>query len=130
MSDLQLERSVLEAKERDELFAIALALGSQPAARTKKADLVSQILQVTGVEESTGPAIDKPRRPRARRATANAEGPAASDGAEQLELASASVNGNGHVAQALATDKSEEAGANGATATHAAGGPTANGDQA
>ena len=40
MSDLQLERSVLEAKERDELFAIALALGSQPVARTKKADLV------------------------------------------------------------------------------------------
>ena len=42
MSDLQLERSVLEAKERDELFAIALALGTTPAARTKKADLVSQ----------------------------------------------------------------------------------------
>ena len=51
MSDLQLERSVLEAKERDELFAIALALGTSPAARTKKADLVSHILQVTGVEE-------------------------------------------------------------------------------
>jgi hypothetical protein len=34
MSDLQLERSVLEAKERDELFAIALALGSSPPART------------------------------------------------------------------------------------------------
>jgi len=39
MSDLQLERSVLEAKERDELFAIALALGTSPAARTKKAGL-------------------------------------------------------------------------------------------
>ena len=40
MSDVQLERSVLEAKERDELFAIAVALGTSPAARTKKADLV------------------------------------------------------------------------------------------
>ena len=36
MSDLQLERSVLEAKERDELFAIALALGTTPAARTQE----------------------------------------------------------------------------------------------
>ena len=43
MSDLQLERSVLEAKERDELFAIAQALGSTPGPRTKKADLVSKI---------------------------------------------------------------------------------------
>ena len=56
MSDLQLERSVLEAKERDELFAIALALGASPAARTKKADLVSHILRVTGVEEDATPA--------------------------------------------------------------------------
>ena len=55
MSDLQLERSVLEAKERDELFAIALALGTTPAARTKKADLVSHILQVTGVEQEPPP---------------------------------------------------------------------------
>ena len=30
MSETQLERSVLEAKERDELFAIADALGAKP----------------------------------------------------------------------------------------------------
>ncbi|HTV11766.1 MAG TPA: transcription termination factor Rho [Acidimicrobiales bacterium] len=80
MSDLQLERSVLEAKERDELLAIAQALGSKPGPRTKKADLVSQILQVTGVEAAAAPA-DKPRRTRARKAVAQ-DGPA-----EQLELA-------------------------------------------
>ena len=72
MSDLQLERSVLEAKERDELFAIALALGASPAARTKKADLVSHILQVTGVEEDANPPAEKPRRARSRRAGATA----------------------------------------------------------
>jgi transcription termination factor Rho len=66
MSDLQLERSVLEAKERDELFAIAAALGESPPARTKKADLVSQILQVTGVESAPAPA-EKARRARTRR---------------------------------------------------------------
>ena len=70
MSDVQLERSVLEAKERDELFAIAVALGTSPAARTKKADLVSHILQVTGVEADAAPAADKPRRPRARKPAA------------------------------------------------------------
>ena len=36
MSDLQLERSVLEAKERDELFAIALALGASPIGTHQK----------------------------------------------------------------------------------------------
>ena len=89
MSDLQLERSVLEAKEREELFAIALALGSAPAARTKKADLVSKILQVTGVEEAA-PAPDKPRRTRTRRGAAQAEPLAApGDEGEQLALGGA-----------------------------------------
>ena len=83
MSDLQLERSVLEAKERDELFAIAAALGEKPTARTKKADLVSQILQVTGVEGTSAPA-EKPRRTRARRASAKED--AAGEVTEQLPL--------------------------------------------
>ncbi|HYA44586.1 MAG TPA: transcription termination factor Rho, partial [Acidimicrobiales bacterium] len=85
MSDLQLERSVLEAKERDELFAIAQALGSSPGPRTKKADLVSQILQLTGVEPAPEQA-EKPRRTRARKAAA--EGP------KQLELASSNGSGS------------------------------------
>jgi transcription termination factor Rho len=46
----QLERSVLEGKEREELHAIADAIGLKPASRTKKADLVTQILKATGVE--------------------------------------------------------------------------------
>ena len=88
MSDVQLERSVLEAKERDELFAIAVALGTSPAARTKKADLVSHILQVTGVEADAAPAADKPRRPRARKPAAGAgREPGRRGGATQLELA-------------------------------------------
>jgi len=86
----QLERSVLEGKERDELHAIADALGLKPASRTKKADLVDKILQVTGVAPSsngstngdTAPspngdganeiqsAEPKPKRPRARKAAA------------------------------------------------------------
>jgi transcription termination factor Rho len=94
MSDLQLERSVLEAKERDELFAIALALGTSPAARTKKADLVSHILQVTGVEQEPPPSTEKPRATRTRRTAAAASRETApAEGSEQLSLAA--TNGHG-----------------------------------
>jgi transcription termination factor Rho len=74
MSETQLERSVLEAKERDELLAIADALGAKPSARARNADLISQILQATGIEP---PAADvqspeKPRRGRPRKVAAPA----------------------------------------------------------
>ncbi len=115
MSDLQLERSVLEAKERDELFAIALALGASPAARTKKADLVSHILQVTGVEEdatpTAEPSAEKPRRARSRRAGPTGGQDAAGDSrSEQLELAST----NGHAAEEASPGQFDVPASNGA----------------
>ena len=45
----QLERSMLEAKERDELVSIAKALGGKPAARAKKATVIDLILELAGV---------------------------------------------------------------------------------
>jgi transcription termination factor Rho len=73
MSGTQLERSVLEAKEREELFAIADALGTKPTARAKKADLVTQILRATGVEDdAAGEEQPKPRRGRPRKAATSA----------------------------------------------------------
>jgi transcription termination factor Rho len=66
-----LERSVLEGKERDELTAIAEALGLKPAARATKTTLISQILKEAGVDTGED---DKPKRGRAR-ATANGEAP-------------------------------------------------------
>jgi transcription termination factor Rho len=72
MSETQLERSVLEAKEREELFAIADALGAKPGARAKKADLVSEILRATGIEPAaSAEVVEKPRRTRARKAVAD-----------------------------------------------------------
>jgi transcription termination factor Rho len=68
MSEPQLERSVLEAKEREELYAIADALGTKPGTRARKADLVAQILRATGVEVAEEPPAEKPRRTRARKA--------------------------------------------------------------
>jgi transcription termination factor Rho len=48
-ADQQLERSVLEGKERDELSAIAQAMSLKTTSRTKKADIIDQILHATGV---------------------------------------------------------------------------------
>src|SRR4030081_1334185 len=70
MSEPQLERSVLEAKEREELYAIADALGTKPGSRAKKSDLIAQILRATGVETDVAEPVDKPRRTRARKAAA------------------------------------------------------------
>jgi transcription termination factor Rho len=51
----ELERSVLERKERNELHVIAESLGLKPGSRTKKADLVDQILRATGVDVASEP---------------------------------------------------------------------------
>src|SRR5665213_2903214 len=54
-AEQQLERSVLEGKERDELHAIAQALSVKTTTRTKKADMIDGILKATGV--SVGSAV-------------------------------------------------------------------------
>jgi transcription termination factor Rho len=60
----QLERSVLERKERDELHAIAEAMSLKPGSRARKADIIDQILRATGVEVASsgdGAAGDGPQ---------------------------------------------------------------------
>jgi len=49
-AEQQLERSVLERKERDELRAIAQAMSLPTTSRSKKADIVDLILKAAGVE--------------------------------------------------------------------------------
>ena len=75
----QLERSVLEGKERDELHAIADAMGLKPTSRTSKANLVTKILQAAGIEV----ADDNGGAPAKRtRATKKAAASAGGNGAE------------------------------------------------
>ena len=92
-----LERSVLERKERDELHTIAEALGVKPGTRTKKADLIMQILVAAGVEprppEEAGD--DKPRR--ARRTTKNGEEAYGAAGHRAVGAEAAGSNGSGRV---------------------------------
>jgi transcription termination factor Rho len=111
MSETQLERSVLEAKERDELVAIADALGATPAARAKKSDLINQILRATGIEpETSEPEPAKPRRTRARKAVDKpAEAPEADTQLNGSDARTGSDARAGSEAQAgsLAQDGSE-----------------------
>ena len=111
----QLERSVLEGKERDELHAIAEALGTKPGSRTKKADLIDSILKATGVavgadEAANGSAepakARKPRTPRAKPAADTGQGsdgegaePGADAGGEPAVNGAASPSGAGSEAQ-------------------------------
>src|SRR6266542_1399320 len=69
-----LERSVLERKERDELAAIAEAMGVKAGARTSKANLIGQILREAGIETTE----EKPKR---------AAKPKAENGATKAEAA-------------------------------------------
>ena len=62
-----LEQSVLESKDKDQLLAIAKALGVKASARTKKSDIIDQIL------ESTGGAVGS-HQWRRRRATGGSRG--------------------------------------------------------
>ncbi len=65
----QLERSVLEKKDRDELQSIATAMGGKPGSRARKAEIVDMILELAGVEaggngeEPSGNGTKKPKAP-------------------------------------------------------------------
>jgi transcription termination factor Rho len=73
-----LERATLERKDREELVAIAQALGGKAPSRAKKADIVDIILELTGVSAGGGNAPEpdeapaKPA-PRTRKAAAAPE---------------------------------------------------------
>src|SRR5580698_3851232 len=76
-AEQQLERSVLEGKERDELHAIAQALSVKTNTRTKKADMIDGILKATGVSVDSPPA-DKGSSNGDATAAANSDGAALS----------------------------------------------------
>jgi transcription termination factor Rho len=74
-AEQQLERSVLERKEREELRAIADAMSLDTNSRSKKADIIDQILRAAGVDASGtggGNGATTPARPRTRASSARA----------------------------------------------------------
>jgi transcription termination factor Rho len=84
-----LEQSVLESKDKDQLLAIAKALGVKARTRTKKSDIIGQILETTGgVSHAT-----------------NGDTPAAPSGTAHATVNGAATNG---VAVADAPDEAVE----------------------
>jgi transcription termination factor Rho len=80
-AEQQLERSVLERKEREELRAIADAMALDTNSRSKKADIIDQILRAAGVDASGGDTAPStastngtttPARPRSRASSTRA----------------------------------------------------------
>ena len=51
-----LEQSMLESKDKDQLLAIAKALGLKAGPRTKKSEIIDLILETTGHGPSSDPA--------------------------------------------------------------------------
>ena len=69
-AEQQLERSVLERKEREELRAIAQAMSLDTNSRSKKADIIDQILRAAGVEVTEASANGGSAAPARARAAA------------------------------------------------------------
>ena len=58
-----LEQSVLENKDKDQLLAIAKALGLKATSRTKKSDIIDSILETTGSTPAPAAPARERRRP-------------------------------------------------------------------
>jgi len=81
-AEQQLERSVLERKERDELRAIAQAMSLDTNSRSKKADIIDQILRAAGVEVAAVNGAGAPGRARTTRRAGSNGSAGGGDGAD------------------------------------------------
>ncbi len=129
-AEQQLERSVLEGKERDELSAIAQAMSLKTTTRTKKADIIDQILDATGV--TSGPAGGEQSNGDAEPAGTNGTKPArrsrAAAAARGTADAASFVAGDGETGGAATADEVGGAAAETAPASVAPTEAATNGD--
>jgi transcription termination factor Rho len=123
-AEQQLERSMLEAKERDELQAIAQAMSLKTTSRTKKSDIIDRILEATGVTAGHNGHDGAPAARRERQAggpSAETNGSAGGEDTEPKVARAAQANGAPADAVAPAHDGAEGAGQHGAPAAVAVG---------
>ena len=96
MAEEQLERSVLDGKDREQLHTIAGAMGVRAATRMKKADLIDAILdaangnggEAAASADGKGKGGARARRVRSTKASAGDDDPIAALAAEEDALAS------------------------------------------
>ncbi len=105
-AEQQLERSVLERKEREELRAIAQAMSLDTNSRSKKADIIDQILQAAGVDVSASSASngEGPARTCARNGTRRSADAAETVDGTEADVAAAPASGNGSKAAAASAE--------------------------
>ncbi|MDQ6854205.1 MAG: transcription termination factor Rho [Actinomycetota bacterium] len=129
MSENELDRSVLDTKDREELHAIAGAMGVRAATRMKKADLIDAIVGATDNSDagtggannnSSSDAADKPKRVRSRRAS-EADDPLAELAAEEDAIAAAGSADDAAVAPSPSPRTTTGSGGNGGGDTAKAG---------
>ena len=125
-AEQQLERSVLEGKERDELSAIAQAMSLKTTSRTKKADIIDQILDATGV--TSGSSAGGQSNGDAEQAGTNGAKPArrsrAAAAARGAADATSFVAGQAEAGGAVSPDAADSAEADSAPADSAPAGAT------
>jgi len=79
-----LEQSALEAKDRDQLLAIAKALGVKSAARAKKEEIIDMILEQTAPAPAVAPAKSAPAKSAPAKSPTSNSVPAAKSAAPAL----------------------------------------------
>jgi len=103
----ELERSVLDGKDREQLHEIAGAMGVRAATRMKKGDLIDAILDAANGDADAGPssnegADEKPRRIRSARASEADADPIAALAAEEDALAAVTDGGDAEAGEPAA----------------------------
>ncbi|MFV0309139.1 MAG: transcription termination factor Rho [Desertimonas sp.] len=118
-----LEQSVLESKDKEQLLAIAKALGLKASSRTKKSDIITLILETTGhAADATAP--DASDATPAAAGSTSPEQPAAEPKGAGPRGAEGRRGVGGSVDADPTEDRSESASAPAAAARPAAGGGT------
>jgi transcription termination factor Rho len=118
-AEQQLERSVLEGKERDELHAIAQALSVKTNTRTKKADMIDGILKATGVSVDSPPADKGSTNGDATTSTANGDGTGSAQSTSRRRSAGSRSAAASSSDEGAATDSTPTAGPTGRTGSRA-----------
>ena len=129
-AEQQLERSVLEGKERDELSAIAQAMSLKTTSRTKKADIIDRILDATGVTSGTtasGSSNGDADHPEANGTKPSRRSRSATADAETTGVGDASVGSSGDGEADGGTRRRAEAAAPATTTSTEAAGPGGSG---
>ncbi len=114
-AEQQLERSVLESKERDELQTIAQAMSLKTTSRTKKADIIDRILEAAGVTSPAaadgnghGARPANGTRSTGRRGAGAEAGPRAAESSEGTGISEAGPSEAGPSAAGPSADTSSE----------------------